>query len=156
MQIGGVVRVPQGDANFYSFGILVRDIGNAPPPPPKIDSNGKPITSAGIHFITQYVLRVDLEVEGARGDNAAELSIEDAKLTTSKGLPKISVIIRNPSDTAFEYQVKSRLKSAHSPNMKPVRMTMPVRASMETEERYIGRVLPKAPYAWKRLCLNPS
>ncbi len=155
LKIAGLVRVPQGDANFYSFGILVRDIGNAPPPPPKVDSNGKPITSAGIHFITQYVLRVDVEVEGARGDNASELSIEDAQLTTSKGLPKISVVIRNPSDTAFEYQVKSRLKSSHSPNMKPIRMTMPIRASMETDERYLGRVLPKSSVRMEEFVAEP-
>lgn len=155
LKIAGVLRVPQGDANFYSYGILVRDIGNAPPPPPKLDSNGKPITSAGIYFITQYVLRVDLEVEGARGDTASELSIEDAKLTTSKGLPKVSVVIRNPSDTAFEYQVKSRLKSSQSPNLKPVRMTMPVRAAMDNEERYLGRVLPKSSVRMEETVAEP-
>lgn len=155
LQIGGVVRVPAGDANFYSYGILVRDIGNAPPPPPKLDNNGKPITSAGIKFITQYVLRVDLEVEGARGDNAAELSIEDAKLTTSRGLPKVSVVIRNPCDTAFEYQVKSRLKSQHSANTRAIRMTMPVRASMETEDRYVGRVLPKSSVRMEEIVAEP-
>ena len=155
LKIAGVVRVPQGEANFYTYGILVRDIGNAPPAPPKIDSNGKPITSAGIQFITQYVLRVDLEVEGARGDTAAELSIEDAKLTTSRGLPKLSVIIRNPSDTAFEYQIKSRLKSTQNPTMKPIRMTMPIRAAMETDERYTGRVLPKSSVRMEEFVAEP-
>ncbi len=155
LKIAGVVRVPQGEANFYSFGILVRDIGNAPPPPPKLDANGKPLTSAGIHFITQYVLRVDLEVEGARGDNGAELSIEDGKLTTSRGLPKVSVVIRNPSDTAFEYQVKSRLRSNHSPNSKSLRMTMPIRASMETDERYVGRILPKSSVRMEEIVPEP-
>ncbi len=155
LKIAGLVQVPQGDANFYSYGILVRDIGNAPAQAPKLDSNGKPITSAGINFITQYVLRVDLEVEGARGDNASELSIEDAKLTTSKGLPKISVVIRNPSDTAFEYQVKSRLKSSQSPTLKPIRMTMPIRAAMETEERYLGRVLPKSSVRMEEYVAEP-
>lgn len=155
LKIAGLVRVPQGDANFYSFGILVRDIGNAPPPPPKLDINGKPITSAGVHFITQYVLRVDLEIEGARGDNASELSIEDAKLTTSKGLPKVSVVIRNPSDTAFEYQVKSRLRSPQSPNLKPIRMTMPIRFAMETDERYLGRVLPKSSVRMEEFVSEP-
>ncbi|MCC6508236.1 MAG: hypothetical protein IT423_03960, partial [Pirellulaceae bacterium] len=153
--IGGVVRVPPGDANFYSFGVLVKDIGAAAPGPPRVDATGKALTSAGIRVVTQYVLRVDLEVEGARGDNAAELSIEEGKLTTSRGLPRVSAVIRNPSDTAFEYEMKSRLKSASGPAMKPVRMTMPVRASMESEERYLGRVMPKSSVRMEEIVPEP-
>ncbi len=143
-RIQGLVRVPAGDASYYSFGVLVKDIGKAPDTPPKTDSNGRPSTSAGIRFVTQYVLRIDVHVEGARGDNAGELSLEDGKLTSSRGLPKISVIIRNPSDSSFEYEVKSKLKPMAGPPLKPVRLVMPVRASMESEERFIGRVMPKS------------
>ena len=139
----GVLRVPDTDASFHSLGILVRDSGVRNEQAPELDSNGKPVTKAGIRFVTNYVLRVDLEVNGVRGEQARALVLEEAAITPFNGLPKVSVIVRNPASTAFEYELRTHLRSSPSDRtFDDLRMVMPVRAAMETEERYVGRVLP--------------
>ncbi len=142
--IQGIVKVPDGDASFYSLGILVRDNGKKTERAPEFDASGKPVTKAGITFITHYVLRVDIDVIGARGDQARELTIEEGRVYAFNGLPKVSAIVRNATDTAFEYEMRSQLRAYPGDrNFSELRMTMPVRAAMEGEERYLGRVLPK-------------
>ncbi len=139
----GILRVPDGDASFHSLGILVRDSGTKKDPAPEFDAQGKPVTKAGIRFVTNYVLRVDLDVSGARGEQAKTLVLEEARVTPFNGLPKISVVVRNPASTAFEYQMRTHLRSSPSDRtFDELRMVMPVRATMENEERYVGRVLP--------------
>jgi len=71
--IEGVVRMPKGDAKHHSLGILVRDIGISENIKPKFNPDGTQQTQAGIQFITQYVLRLDLSVHGARGEFGNEL-----------------------------------------------------------------------------------
>lgn len=139
----GIVRVPDGDANFHSLGILVRDSGARKDQAPEFDAQGKPVTKAGIRFVTNYVLRVDLEVSGARGEQAKALVLEEGRITPFNGMPKVSVIVRNPASTAFEYELRTHLRSSPSDrSFDDLRMVMPVRAAMENEERYVGRVLP--------------
>jgi len=139
----GLLRVPDNDASFHSLGILVRDSGTRKEQAPELDSGGKPVTKAGIRFVTNYVLRVDLDVSGVRGEQARALVLEEGSITPLNGLPKVSVIVRNPASTAFEYEMRTHLRSAPSDRtFDDLRMVMPVRAAMENEERYIGRVLP--------------
>jgi hypothetical protein len=141
--IEGLVKVPEGDANFHALGILVRDNGVRKERQPDFDLSGKAVTKAGIRFVTNYVLRVDLDVSGARGEQAKSLVLEEGRISPYNGLPKVSVIVRNPANTAFEYQMRTHLRSSPSDHtFNELRMVMPVRAAMESEERYVGRVLP--------------
>lgn len=154
--IEGVVRIPSGDAQFYSYGVLVKDFGTKRDRSSTFDADGNEQTQAGITFITQYVLRLDIEVNGARGQRAEDLAIEKGQLSVANGLPGLSALVRNPTDSAFEFELRTQLKRSPSDrSFKPLRMVMPVRQSMETEERYVGRILPKSTIRMQEIMPQP-
>lgn len=143
--IEGIVRVPSGEAEFYSYGVLVKDFGTKRDRTPQFDANGNELTQAGINFITQYVLRLDVAVTGARGQRAESLRLEDGQLAVANGMPGLTTVIRNPTDSAFEFELRAQLKRYPGDrNFKAIKLVMPVRQSVETEERYVGRILPKS------------
>ena len=144
VKIQGLIQFPRGEAKFHSVGILVKDVGAAAKLAANADPN-KPKTQAAIRFITQYVLRIDLEVEGARGENANVLAIEKLDLVPFDGRPKLMAQIVNPSDSTFEFEVRAKLRSSPSDRTaRAIRLVMPVRESVENEERFVGRILPKS------------
>ncbi len=143
---------PASIPSAYSCAILA----NAPAPTTKDRRQRQAAYQRRYPIHHTVFLRVDLEVEGARGDNVAGTIDRRRQSSPLPAAPELSVIIRNPSDTAFEYEVKSRLRSNRGISLKPVRMTMPVRASMETEDRYLGRVLPKSAVRMEEIVRNPS
>lgn len=154
--IEGVLKVPTGTANHYSYGVLVRDFGNRQDREPKFDASGRELTQAGINFITQYVLRIDLSVAGARGQNVKELIIDSGELAVANGLPGLSTLVRNPTDSTFEFEMHARLKRSPSDrSFKPVRMVMPSRQGVETEERFVARILPKSTIRMQELVPEP-
>lgn len=143
--IEGVVRVPNSDAKFHSFGILVRDLGNAATNSNSVNNQQGQTTSAAINFVTQYVLRVDVELEGIRGESTSQLRISRAEMVPFEGRPMLQIQLDNPSETTFEYQARARLRNSPSDrSFKHLRTVMPVRMTMETEDRYIGRLLGKS------------
>lgn len=143
--ISGVAHVPRGDSNFHSFGLLVRDLGKAPNVPPQFDPDGNRKTQAAIKFVTQYLLRVDMTVDGARGERANQLSIGEISIVPMNGRPLVQAIIENDTDTPFQFEAQARVDGpAISPRSKPIRLVMPIRFSMQNEERFVGRVLPKS------------
>jgi hypothetical protein len=144
VKIQGFVQFPRGEAKFHSVGILVRDVGAAAKLPVNNDPK-KTKTQAAIRFITQYVLRIDLEVEGVRGENANVLAIEKLEIVPFDGRPKLMAQIINPSDSTFEFEVRAKLRSSPSDrNARAIRLVMPVRESVENEGRFVGRILPKS------------
>lgn len=143
--IEGVVQLPRGSAKFHSLGILVKDIGIGDQVKPQFNADGSPKTQAGIRFMTQYVLRLDLAVEGTSGDEARQLVIEDVTMTPFEGRPRLQATVFNPTDTAFEFELRSRLRSSPSDrSFKSLRLVMPIRRGVEDESRYVGRILPKS------------
>lgn len=154
--IEGVVKVPQGDASYYTYGVLVKDFGTQRDRDSKFDADGKELTQAGITFVTQYVLRVELFVTNARGERANSLSIEDGRVSVANGLPQLGVVVRNPSDTTFEFEVRTQIKKTPTDrSFKSIRMVMPIRQSQETEERFVGRLLPKSSVVMRGLMIDP-
>jgi hypothetical protein len=144
-KIEGVVRIPQGNARFHTLGLLVRDRGRGENLSPQQNPDGSLRTQAGIRFVTQYLLRLDLVVEGVRGEQGQQLALEDVQLVPFEGRPKLQTTISNPTDTAFEFEVRAKLRNAPSDNsFKPLRLTMPSRSTVEDETRYVGRILPKS------------
>ncbi len=144
VKIQGLVQFPRGEAKFHSVGILVKDVGAAAKLPANNDPK-KTKTQAAIRFITQYVLRIDLEVDGVRGENANVLAIEKLELVPFDGRPKLMAQIINPSDSTFEFEVRAKLRSSPSDRTaRAIRLVMPVRESVENEGRFVGRILPKS------------
>ncbi|MFN9417550.1 MAG: hypothetical protein ACK578_08665 [Pirellula sp.] len=140
-KIEGVVRIPAGEAKHFSMGIMVRDLGNQAPN----NASDPSKTQATIRFITQYMLRLDLEVEGARGDQIQRIIVEDLKIVSHQGRPLIQAILSNPTDTTFEFEIRSKIST--SPNersAKPIRLAMPIRWDVEDDSRFAGRILPKS------------
>jgi hypothetical protein len=140
-KIEGVVRIPVGESKHYSFGIMVRDLGDQAPS----NANTPNKTQATIRFVTQYVLRLDLQVEGSRGDQIQRIIVEDVKILSHKGRPQVQAILSNPTDTTFEFEFRSKISASPSDrSIKPIRMVMPIRSEVEDETRFIGRILPKS------------
>lgn len=143
-KIQGLIQFPGGNAKLHSVGILVKDVGASATMPKNADPS-KPQYNAAIRFITQYVLRIDLEVGNVRGENANVLAIEKVELVPFNGRPKLMAQIINPSDTTFEFEVRAKLRSSPSDRTaRAVRLAMPVRESIQNEGRFVGRILPKS------------
>jgi len=142
--VEGVVQIPKGDEQFHTIGLLVRDKGKSNGLKPGVDENGKPITQATVQFMTQYLVRLDLVVDGVRGDTASKARIDELAIIPFRGRPKLQVVVANPTGTTFEFELKARLRSSPSDrSFAPLRLVVPIRASIETEERYTARILPK-------------
>ncbi len=143
--IQGVVKIPSGTARYHSLGIMVKDIGKGPELAPQFNPDGSPKTQAAIRFITQYLLRLDLVVEGARGEEGSRVVVEEIKMVPFEGRPRFQSIVMNPTDTAFEFELRARLRSSPSDrSAKPLRLVMPVRSAVQDETRFVGRILPKS------------
>jgi hypothetical protein len=143
-KIEGVVRIPQGEAKHHSIGILVRDLGALNRARNRNPTDNQ-TTQALVSFVTQYLLRLDLEVEGARGQSGTELALEGVTMKTKDGRPQLQAIVNNPSDTTFEFELRARYGYSRSDRQsKNLRLAMPVRASLESEERFVARILPKS------------
>ncbi len=143
-KIEGVVRIPKGDARFHSIGLLVRDLGANG----EADSNNNSDnagTQATIRFVTQYILRLDLQVEGARGEEGKRLVIEEAQISPMEGRPRLEVTVLNPTETAFEFNASSKVQtSTKDRSAKELPLVMPVRRNVEDDSRYRIRLLPKS------------
>jgi hypothetical protein len=74
-----------------------------------------------------------------------QLNITTVQMMPFEGRPKLQMMVENPTDTTFEFELRSRLRSSPSDrSFKFMRMVMPVRFTMENEERYTGRILGKS------------
>jgi len=140
--IEGLVKIPRSDSKHHSFGIMVRDVGNKLNLTPSFTPEGQRKTQAGILFEAQYVLRVEVVVDGRRGEQVQQLMIEEASIQPRNGRPLLQTIISNPTDTTFEFEVRARLRSSPSDrSMKPISLVMPIRNANEDDSRTIGRIL---------------
>lgn len=140
-KIRGVVRVPNIDSNFYTFGILVKDLGSNP------DGNSGAAngTQATINFVTQYILRCDIAITGSRSELASRIELKKGEVITIDGRPVARLTIANPTDTPFEFEAKFKIQSeTASATNKLTRMVMPIRASMSDEPRFAIRLMPES------------
>ncbi|MEZ6123096.1 MAG: hypothetical protein R3C49_07985 [Planctomycetaceae bacterium] len=132
------LRIPAANNPFLTFGILVKQL------PADGDGSG-PDNQAqvGIRFMTQYLLRADVEVLGVRGDSVAELKLEGGSLVERNGSAVVTVFVNNATDSAMEYQIRTELTAQDSGKRYRSRLSIPVRAGLETDERFEARILPK-------------
>jgi hypothetical protein len=142
--IEGIVQIPRSNSKHHSLGILVRDLGRKSNAQSKTNPDGTKTTNAGISFVTQYVLRLDLDVEGARGENGSLIRIEDIRIVSQDGRPKLQAVLFNNSDSTFEYEARARVRFEESDRNKPIRLVLPARSNVEDDARFTSRVLPRA------------
>ncbi|MEO8495925.1 MAG: hypothetical protein ABI614_12695 [Planctomycetota bacterium] len=138
------VRVPSTKANFHTFGILVTDLGRIVDRAP-INAGDQAERRVGIRFVTRYLLRCDITVTGARGEDASQIVIESAELFEEGGYAKARVWITNPSDSPLEFQTRCRmLRDGSRIGKSTFNVVMPNRSSMEPPDRFDIRILPGA------------
>ncbi len=140
--IKGRVRVPDTQSTFHTFGLLVRDAGQvkAQPNPEKPDG-----PRVGIRFVTQYLLRCDISVEGVRSENAAKLQIDGGELVEVNGIPVVRVFVVNPTEGPIEFGLRTQIRQSEESEDRPTfPLGMPVRSNLEPPEKYLGRILAGA------------
>ncbi len=138
----GTVRVPTTQSSFHSFGLLITDkgrkSGNAPA--------GQPTQPQfGVDFVTRYLLRCDINVEGVRPADAHKLVLEAGGLHEVDGRPQARLFVSNPTETQLEFEMKARLVNVTGSIVgKEFNLVSPGRSNLAPPERFIARILPGA------------
>ncbi|TWU60452.1 hypothetical protein Poly51_07280 [Rubripirellula tenax] len=138
----GEVTVPLALSNYLSFGVLVRDNGYVAEK--KADPNDPTRISAGVRFVTQYVLRIDIETGVKDVSQMNRLQFEHGSVRNNLGMPVAQTFLVNPTDFAFECNVRGTIESATTSRPKPFQMMLPSRVNLQGEERYLVRVMPQS------------
>lgn len=142
-QIRGEVTVPLVRANFFSFGMLVRDQGQMTARDTADRGAAEADTKAGVRFVTQYVLRVDVETPEAAGSALGRLELRDGGVHSVNGYPLARAYVVNPTDYAFEFHVRGAVSfSGAAIHSNFFRLGMLSRANLAPEERTLVRIMP--------------
>jgi hypothetical protein len=140
--IEGKVTVPLTKSNYVSFGILVRDSGQISGGEGENLEPGQ--TRAAIRFVTQYVLRVDIETGAQDVGDMKQLTLENGELIARDGLPFVRVFLNNPTADALECDVRAEVHPNGSAGLTPVRLNMPSRSELTGDDRYLVRIMPRS------------
>ncbi len=136
----GSVTVPLAQSNYLSYGVLVRDNGYVADRVP--DPTDPTRITAGVRFVTQYVLRIDIETGVKDVSEMNKLTFEHGSVVREAGMPVAKTFLNNPTDYAFECNVRGTIESATTSRPKPFRMTLPSRVNLVDEEKYLVRIMP--------------
>lgn len=141
--IEGMIRVPRVKSPFHSYGILVRDEGKLSDNPQATSDDQS--ARAKILFKTQYILRIDVLVEGRKSESTEALQVGNVKCIEVNGRPALQMELNNPTESPFEFSAEIGYAIAGT-GMK--KKTLPLstisRRSVQSKERYINRILPGA------------
>lgn len=148
VELKGTVTVPLTKTNYLSFGLLVRDHGVIK----ENETTDAPAaaTQASIRYVTQYVLRVDIETGVVDTSGMDQLVLENATIISKDGMPYVQAYVHNPSDFALECRVRSELAQSntsgtrHRSTLDPVSLFMPARANLNDDDKYLVRMMPHA------------
>ncbi len=140
--IQGELTVPLAKSNFLSYGVLVRDNGGDPAS--RNDSSDPARVSAGIRFVTQYVLRVDVETGVKDLSQMGHLVFEQGHVVNEKGMPVARTFLVNPTDFAFECSVRGTIESSSTSRPQPFHMVLPSRENLGGEQRHLVRIMPRS------------
>lgn len=133
------LRIPVTSAPFLSYGILVREIPIDDQKAEGPDDEAR----VGIRFVTQYLLRVDIDVIGVKGDSVNDLDFPDATLVSQDGRCLARVFVQNSTETAMEFSLNCQLIKQNTQAVgKEFGLVVPVRAAQTAPERYKARILP--------------
>ncbi|MCA9080339.1 MAG: hypothetical protein KDA58_07250 [Planctomycetaceae bacterium] len=141
--IRGTIQIPPTNSPFHLFGILVTDFGTKLP-----DANRQPTTDGAelkVEFVTRYLLRIEIDVDGVRPTDISKLVLESAELRDLQGYPQLSLLVTNPTEAPFEFEIECELHSPVAPaDQRSFQLGMPVRAALAPPEKYVARILPGA------------
>jgi hypothetical protein len=144
-KITGEITVPAAKSNFHSFGILVRDQGLLPSFDHSKDPKNKASIQAGVKFITQYILRCDIEVEGVGENDLSKVRLENGGFRVKDGMPVARVWAVNPTNSAFEFQVRGVLKSETTQSrLQTFPLGMASRVELPEPDKYLIRMMPNS------------
>lgn len=132
------LRVPPVNTPFLTYGVLVRELPTDEDPE---DQNTQP--TIGVKFLTQYLLRVELEVLGVTGQSAERIEIEAGRLAERDGNAIVQAIVRNPTDSSMAFQLRSELVSRASGKRVRSGLHMVCRSNMEPPQKYRSKILGK-------------
>lgn len=138
--IEGEVTVPLAKSNYLSYGVLVRDNGQRSADDNPDDNNQR--IGAAVRFVTQYVLRVDIETGVKDLSEMNQLTFEAGRIDGQSGMPVAEAVLVNPTDFAFECNIRGSVESASSSRPRPFRLSMPARSSLTDEKKFIVRIMP--------------
>ena len=131
------LRVPSENNPFLTYGVLVKEI-----PLGDLNGSGEPNRpSVGVRFMTQYLLRTDIEVSGVRADSVKQLEVQSGKLEERNGGAVVTVMVKNPTPAAMEFQVRTQLVSQSTSRIYSSNLYVPVRVNQQEPERYDARIL---------------
>ena len=139
-KITGELTVPLAKSNYLSYGILVREAGRAP----EYNPDDKSETKAGIRFVTQYVLRVDVETGVADPAALKSMKLERGQLIAVRGLPVVRAYLTNPTDYSFECRVGATCAAKSEGKVPPIPLGMASRKTLDGDERTLVRIMPKS------------
>ncbi len=140
--IRGEVTVPLAKTNFLSYGVLVKDRGQVGQ---KTDtSNDGTQTTAAIKFVTQYVLRVDIETGVQDISEMNKLILEAGRVNSINGMPVVQTYLTNPTNFSLECYVRGAIESSTSSKPKPFNLNMPCRRDLTGDDKYLVRVMPNS------------
>ena len=137
--IRGRLRVPDTLSTFHTYGIVVRDAGQLKAKVNPAQPDGPRV---GIKFVTQYLLRCDVSVQGVRAESTGKLKIESGELVEVDGVPIARIYVQNPTDGPIEFGARMQIRLTQESDDKPTfALGMPVRSNMDPPEKHIGRIL---------------
>ncbi len=138
----GTVRVPSTQSSFHSFGLLITDKGRKTGQAPAGQAKEPQF---GVDFVTRYLLRCDINVEGVRPADAHKLVLEGGTMHEVDGRPQAKLYVSNPTESPLEFEMKVRLVSVTGGIVgKEFNLVSPVRSSLAPPERFVARVFPGA------------
>jgi hypothetical protein len=143
-EIKGEVTVPRNKAKFHSFGLLVRDAGQQTKFESAKTPDGKQRTQAGVRFVTQYVLRCDIQVNNTPGDDVSNVEIKGVEIVAQEGMPTARVLLENPTDSILMFNMRGRFGSRGDRDAKLFSLIQPSRHNLEGDDRELVKVLPKS------------
>jgi hypothetical protein len=142
IHLTGEVTVPLAQSNYLSYGVLVRDNGYVADRTP--DPTDPSRITAGVRFVTQYVLRIDIETGVKDVSEMNKLVFEHGNVVREAGMPIAKTFLVNPTDYAFECNVRGTIESDTTSRPKPFRMTLPSRVNLVDDEKYLVRIMPRS------------
>lgn len=131
------VTVPRNNNPFLAYGVLVKQL------PDEGLRNIDEGTQVGIQFLSQYLLRAEVDVIGARGDSISRMEVQSGELLAENGSALVTVFLNNTTDTAMEFQVRTELVSVENGKSYRSKLFVPCRRNVDEPDRYDARILPK-------------
>ncbi|MEM6688270.1 MAG: hypothetical protein AAF664_02510 [Planctomycetota bacterium] len=137
----GVLRIPRDQAQGkYIFGVLIRDLG-------QIDDSARNKTETGtrIRFVTQYLVRLEVDVSDVNDGKVRQLKLADTKIVSVDGRPQMQISLTNPTSTPLRITANCGIDSPHGHGrIEPFGLSLPINLNREGEGRYSILVMPQA------------